>query len=358
MSVPPGVASPTRVCVVGAGAIGGYLASRLATVPGLVLRVLARGAQLEAIRAHGLRVLEGGEESRVPLACDDDPRRLGEQDVLVVALKAHALAEVAPTLAPLVGPRTTIVPAINGVPWWFPAACGGVLAGRQLASVDPRGEIARVLPPAQVLGCVLHMASAQAGPGVIHKGAGRLMVLGLPACAGADQAAAADAIVGLLEAAGLELQRSARICDEVWLKLWGNMTLNPISALTRSTSDAILDDPLTARLMHEVMREAAQIGAVLGIRLPTTPEQRSAMTRKLGRFRSSMLQDLEAGRRLEIDALVGAPWEIAQLAGLDTPWLGVLLGLSRQLAANVASPAAAGPQASGVALTSKPFSSA
>ncbi|MCU0757638.1 MAG: 2-dehydropantoate 2-reductase [Steroidobacteraceae bacterium] len=339
MDTPPGIAATTRVCVVGAGAIGGYLASRLVTVPGIALRVLARGAQLEAIRARGLRVLEDGKELRVPLACDDDPRRLGEQDVLVVALKAHALVEAAPTLAPLVGPRTTIVPAINGVPWWFLEGCGGALAGQRLASVDPRGEIARVLPSAQVLGCVLHMASAQGAPGVIHKGAGRLVVLGLPEGPGADarRIRAAEAIAGLFERAGLEVQRSARICDEVWLKLWGNMTLNPISALTRSTSDAILDDPLTARLMHEVMREAARIGEVLGIRLPITPEQRSAMTRKLGRFRSSMLQDLDAGRRLEVDALVGAPWEIAQLAGLETPWLGMVLGLARQLAANVAS---------------------
>lgn len=336
MSASPGVASGTRVCVVGAGAIGGYLAARFATVPGITLGVLARGASLVAIRDHGLRVIEAGVETRVDLSCDDDPRRLGEQDVLVIALKAHALVDAAATLAPLVGPRTTIVPAINGVPWWFLEACGGSLARRHLASVDPDGGIARALPPAQVLGCVLHMASAQGAPGVIHKGAGRLVVLGTPPCAGAPVRAAEDTVAALVAAAGLDLQRTDRICDEVWLKLWGNMTMNPISALTQSTCDAILDDPLTARLTHEVMREAARIGAALGIRLQLAPEERSALTRKLGRFKSSMLQDLEAGRRLELDALVGAPYEIAQLAGLDTPWLGTLYGLSRQLAANLA----------------------
>jgi 2-dehydropantoate 2-reductase len=296
--------------------------------------VLARGAQLAAIRAGGLRILEAGAERRVALRADDDAARLGPQDILFVCLKAHALAEGVAGLAPLVGPGTTIVPAINGVPWWFTDACGGVLAGRRLRSVDPQGAIARTLPPAQVLGCVLHMSAAQGEPGTIHKGAGHVVVLGRPACAApqVDE----DGVAALVGAAGFDVQRSARICDEVWLKLWGNMTMNPISALTRSTCDVILDDPLTAELTTAVMREAARVGAALGIELGITPEQRSAMTRKLGRFKSSMLQDLEAGRRLETEALVAAPYEIAQALGVATPWLGVLLGLSRQLAANVA----------------------
>jgi len=184
-----------------------------------------------------------------------------------------------------------------------------------------------------VLGCVLHMAAAQGETGTIHKGAGHVVVLGRPACAGASVDEAG--VAALVAAAGLELQRTPRICDEVWLKLWGNMTMNPISALTRSTCDAILDDPLTSRLTTEVMREAARVGAALGIELAITPEQRSAMTRKLGRFKSSMLQDLEAGRRLETEALVAAPYEIAQALGIETPWLGMLLGLVRQLAANL-----------------------
>ncbi len=337
MTLSSGTGGPTRVCVVGAGAIGGYLAARFAAVPGIALTVLARSAQLAALRAGGLRIVENGRETCVGVVAADDPARLGVQDVLVVCLKAHALVQAAASLAPLVGPRTTIVPAINGVPWWFLEACGGALAGQRLRSVDPRGELARVLPPSQVLGCVLHMASAQGVPGTIHKGAGHVVVLGRPACAGAgvDE----SRVAAIVAAAGLELQRSERICDEVWLKLWGNMTMNPISALTRAASDEILDDPLTAELTHQVMREAASIGEALGIRLPLTPEQRSAMTRKLGRFKSSMLQDLEAGRTLEVEALVGAPYEIAQLAGIATPWLGMLYGLSRQLAAQIAAAA-------------------
>lgn len=335
MTVSSGVIAPTRVCIVGAGAIGGYLAARFSVVPGIELTLLARGAQLAALRAGGLRILEGGGETRVAVVADDDPARLGVQDVLIVCLKAHALVEAAASLTPLVGPQTTIVPAINGVPWWFLEACGGgALAGRRLQSVDPRGEIARALPPSQVLGCVLHMASAQGVPGTIHKSAGHVVILGRPACAGAgvDEAR----VAAIVAAAGLDLQRTERICDEVWLKLWGNMTLNPISALTRATCDVILDDPLTGRLTTEVMREAARIGDWLGVRQPLTPEQRSVMTRNLGRFKSSMLQDLEAGRALEVEALVGAPYEIAQLAGIDTPWLGMLYGLSRQLAEQVA----------------------
>ncbi len=259
---------------------------------------------------------------------------LGVQDVLLVCLKAHALVEAVTSLAPLVGPRTVIVPAINGVPWWFLDACGGTLAGRRLRSVDPRGDIARVLPPSQVLGCVLHMASAQGLPGVIHKSAGRTMILGRPACN--PDAEVAMRIAPLFAATGLDLTLSPQICDEVWSKLWGNMTMNPISALTRATCDVILDDPLTNRLTTEVMLEAARIGAVLGIELNLTPAQRAVTTRRLGRFKSSMLQDLEAGRKLEVEALVGAPWEIAQLAGLETPWLEMLYGLVRQLAASVA----------------------
>lgn len=336
MSASPGDLRPLRVCVVGAGAIGGYLAARFAAVPGIALTVLARGAQLAAIRAGGLRLLEQGQETRVALVADDDPARLGEQDVLVIALKAHALADAAATLAPLVGPRTILVPAINGVPWWYPEAVGGPLAGRRLASVDPDGSLARILPPSQVLGCVLHMASSQGVPGTVHKGAGRLVILGRPACAGEAVAAGEARVARLVADAGLELQRTGRIVDEVWMKLWGNMTMNPISALTHATCDLILDDPLTQRLTYEVMREAARIGAALGIDLGMSPEQRAAITRQLGRFKSSMLQDLEAGRTLEVEALVGAPYEIAGLVGLEAPWLGMLYGLVRQLAQDVA----------------------
>ncbi len=324
----------TRVCVVGAGAIGGYLASRLAPLPGLALTVLARGAQHAAIRDHGLRIHEDGQQTRVALDVHDDPARPGVQDVLLICLKAQALVEAAASLAPLVGPHTVIVPAVNGVPWWFLEACGGGLAGRRLASVDPQGAIARTLPPTQVLGCVLHMASAQGQPGTIHKGAGRVLMLGRPACN--PDASAEARVAALFDGAGFDLSLSPRICDEVWSKLWGNMTMNPISALTRSTCDVILDDPLTQRLTTEVMLEAGRIGAALGIELDLTPAQRCVTTRRLGRFKSSMLQDLEAGRTLEVEALVGAPYEIAQLAGLETPWLAMLYGLSRQLAANVA----------------------
>ncbi len=327
MTLPSGTGGPTRVCVVGAGAIGGYLAARFAAVPGVALTVLARGAQLAALRAGGLRIVENGRETCVGVVAADDPARLGVQDVLVVCLKAHALVQAAASLAPLVGPRTTIVPAINGVPWWFLEACGGALAGQRLRSVDPRGELARVLPPSQVLGCVLHMASAQGVPGTIHKGAGHVVVLGRPACAGAgvDE----SRVAAIVAAAGLELQRSERICDEVWLKLWGNMTMNPISALTGATSDLIMGDELVCGFTSSVMLEAKEIGARVGIPIDQTPAERHVITRKLGAFKTSMLQDVEAGKPIELDALVSAVRELGQLTGVATPFTDALLGLAR-----------------------------
>ena len=324
----------TRVCVVGAGAIGGYLASRLAGVPGIALTVLARGAQLAAIRRGGLRILEDGSETRVALDVHDVPAPLGAQDVLLVCLKAHALVEAAPTLAPLVGPHTVIVPAINGVPWWFLEACGGALAGRRLASVDPEGTIARVLPPSQVLGCVLHMASAQAGPGTIHKGSGRVVILGRPACN--PDSAVESRVAALFAGTGLDLGLSPRICDEVWSKLWGNMTMNPISALTRSTCDVILDDPLTNRLTTEVMLEAARIGTALGIDLDLTPAQRCVTTRTArpvqvvdaaGPRGGPEARGRGAGRRALRDRAARRAADAVA---------GMLYGLSRQLATHVA----------------------
>jgi 2-dehydropantoate 2-reductase len=316
-----------KVAIVGAGAIGGLLASRLARAD-VPVSLLARGAQLRAIRSQGLVVVEDGETSVVHPEATDDPRALGVQDVVFVCLKAPALVDAAPSLAPLVGPRTRIVSAMNGVPWWFLHGFGGACANRRLESVDPAGIVSRALPPEQADGIVVHLASSVREPGVIVRNKGNRLIARTPHAQGDDDTQ--HAIVGLLRDARFDVSLAEPIQHEIWAKLWGNMTMNPISAITGSAADVILDDPLTARLIVEVMREAQAIGAKLGLDLGMSIEQRNAQTRQLGAFKTSMLQDVEAGRPLEIDGIVGAPYELARMAGVPTPYLDVLFGLVRQ----------------------------
>ncbi|MCC6608076.1 MAG: 2-dehydropantoate 2-reductase [Burkholderiales bacterium] len=319
-----------RVCVAGAGAVGGLIAARLAQA-GAHVSVIARGAHLEHIRAHGLALIEGEARAVASLRAESDAAALGEQDVLIVGLKAHHLRDAASALVPLVGRDTVIVPAINGVPWWFFHGFGGALAGARLASVDPEGAIARALPPANVLGAVVHLASAIASPGVIRRGAGNLLLLGEPS---RQDSARLEATVALLRQAGFDARGTRDIQRDVWIKLWGNMNMNPISALTGSTADVIMGDPLTERLMREMMNEAAAVGRALGIDMGMTIDERFAVTRKLGAFKTSMLQDLEAGRAPEIDAILAAPCEIGDRLGVAMPWSKAVLGLVRQRAMN------------------------
>lgn len=331
-------ASQRSITVVGAGAIGGLIAARLARLSrladsGLQVSVLARGAQLDAIRRDGLTVIEDADERYTArVNATDDPATLGAQDIVFVCLKGQALAQSAASLAPLVGPNTHIVSAMNGVPWWFLSEFGNAQANGRLESVDPGGAVSAALPPAQASGCVVHLSSSIAAPGVIRKGRGNLLIVG---AATAHMAARAEEARALLADAGFDVQSPPSIQHEIWAKLWGNMTMNPISALTRSTADVILDDPLTAQLVAAVMAEARAIGEALGIGLAMTIEERNAITRKLGAFKTSMLQDVEAGRTLEVEALLGAPYELAQRAGIAAPSLGMLYGLARQLDANL-----------------------
>jgi 2-dehydropantoate 2-reductase len=319
-----------RVCVVGAGAVGGLLAARLAQA-GVHVSVVARGTHLDRIRTHGLELVEGEARAVASVRAESDPAALGPQEVLFVGLKAHQLRDAAPGLTLLVGRDTVIVPAINGVPWWFFHGFGGKLAGTQLAAVDPDGAIARALPPENVLGAVVHLSSAVASPGVIRRGAGNLLLLGEPS---REASARLEATVALLRQAGFDAQATRDIQREVWIKLWGNMNMNPISALTGSTADVIMDDPLTAQLVREVMAEAAAVGRALGIDMGMTIDERFAVTRKLGAFKTSMLRDFEAGRPSEIDAILAAPCEIGDRLGIAMPWSKTVLGLVRQRAMN------------------------
>ena len=321
-----------KITVVGGGAIGGIVAARLARA-GVAVSLLARGPHLDAIQRNGLTVVEGDDRYAIDINATDQPGTLGAQDLLFICLKGPALIQAASSLPPLVNAGTHIVSAMNGVPWWFLNSFGGRLEGQRLESVDPAGVVSSALPPSQVSGCVVHLSSSIAEPGVIKKGNGNQLIVGPAAPGVTDQAARA---IELLRLAQFDVTASSQIRSDIWAKLWGNMTMNPISAITRSTADVILDDPLTAQLVVSIMEEARRIGEEIGIELNMTAQARNAQTRKLGAFKTSMLQDVEAGRQLEIEAILGAPHELATKAGIPAPFLSVLYGLAGQLNANLA----------------------
>ena len=314
-----------RVAVVGAGAIGGWIGVHLARA-GAQLSVLARGDTLAALQTHGLQLQQAHELHSVRVHASNDAAALGVQDLVVISVKAPALASVAQQIGPLIGPQTVVLTAMNGVPWWFLQGFGGALAGRALASVDPDGSIARAIPAAHIVGGVVHASCSVDAPGVIRHHFGDGLIVGEPS---GQATARVQALHTLLQAAGFNATLSPQIQKDIWFKLWGNMTVNPISAITGATSDRLLDDDLVRGFMSNVMREAQAIGQQLGIVIDQAPEDRHAVTRKLGAFRTSMLQDVQAGKPVELDALVSAVRELGSLTGVATPFTDALLGLSR-----------------------------
>jgi 2-dehydropantoate 2-reductase len=319
-----------KVCIVGAGAIGGFLGTRLACEGGASVSALARGATLAALREHGWRLEESGGarlQARVALA-SDDPHELGPQDLLVIAVKGPALPALAPNLAPLLHAGTQLLPAMNGVPWWFSAGITALGPG-PLASVDPGGGIAAALPVERVVGCVVHASATTSAPGVTLHRMGRGLIIGEPAGGNSPRV---QRLLELLSRAGFEVSASPRIRYDIWYKLWGNMTMNPVSALTGATMDRVLDDELVRAFCSGAMREAAAIGARIGCEVRESAEDRHAVTRRLGAFKTSMLQDVEASRPLELDALVGAVREIGERVGVATPSIDALFGLTRLFA--------------------------
>jgi 2-dehydropantoate 2-reductase len=319
-----------KIAVVGLGAVGGLMAARLAAA-GHQVSALARGATLAALRDHGLRLDMAGRQTSVRLAASDDAATLGAQDLVIVALKGPALAAAAASMQPLLGAETVVMPAMNGVPWWFlqaaPAAVA--LADRRLASVDLDGRIAALLPLERVLGCVVHLTCSSPEPGLVRHGFGDRLIVGEPA---GGRSARVDAVSAALAQAGFQTEASTDIRREIWYKLWGNMTMNPVSALTGAESHHIIDDPLVLAFMLGTMEEAARIGAQIGCAITQSGEERMAVARQLGAFKTSMLQDSLAGRPLEIDALVGAVHEIGTRLGIAMPNIGALLGLTRLMA--------------------------
>ena len=318
-----------KVALVGAGAIGCWLGARLAhqTHTPIRLSVLARGESLQAIQAHGVQLSIAGQHLQAPVHASDKASDLGVQDLLLVALKAPALSEVAAQLSPMIGPHTVVLTAMNGVPWWFLHGQSAAAAGdTRLQTIDPEGVIERAIPPNQVLGGVVHASCALLGRGHAKHHFGNGLIVGEPLGGLSDRA---ERTVALLCAAGFDATQSTHIQKDIWYKLWGNMTVNPISAMTSATTDQVLADPLVRAFMSRVMLEAQSIGTRLGLPIDQQPEDRHAITAKLGKFKSSMLQDVEARRVVELDALVSAVRELGERTGVDTPFTDALLGLSR-----------------------------
>jgi 2-dehydropantoate 2-reductase len=319
-----------KVAVVGVGAIGGlfagWLGSRLPAGQ-IQLSAVARGETLRALNERGVVWVDGeGAEQTVAVRASDDPDRLGVQDLVIVSVKGPSMSAVAPAVRALMGPNTVVLVAMNGVPWWFFDGLPGVAAGLQLNTVDPGGITAANIPTAQVIGCVVHASAAAPHPARIERIKNNQLIIGEPAGGVTPRV---QAVAGLLSAAGFGVTVSERIQRDIWFKLWGNMTINPISAITGAPCDRILDDPLVRGYVSAIMLEAKAIGARIGIPIDQSPEDRHAVTRKLGSFKTSMLQDVEAGRPIELDALVGAVREIGQHLGEATPHMDALMGLTR-----------------------------
>ena len=316
----------SKICIYGAGAIGGWIGARLAQGPGMMVSVVARGETLRQLQSHGLQLNSGDNILSAKVRASQLPTSLGIQDLVIIAVKAPSMLDVAKQIQPLIGPNTLVMTAMNGVPWWFLQGFGGVYANTPLKSVDPKGQIAAAIPPTHIIGCVVHASSSLRAPGQVQHHFGNGLIIGEPA---GGSSARVQALHQLLRDAGFDATLSERIQKDVWYKLWGNMTINPISALTGATSDKILNDPNVLGFISAVMLEAKAIGAAMGIAIDQQPEDRHAVTRKLGAFKTSMLQDVQAKRAVELDALVGAVQELGQITGVPTPFTDALMGLAR-----------------------------
>lgn len=323
-----------NIALVGMGAIGGLFAGhlgRLVARDGLRLSALARGETLAALQNKGLVLHHAKGSETVPVYVSQNPSDLGPQDLVIVAVKGPSLPALATSIAALCGPSTTVLVATNGVPWWFfqgDERAHGPCAGLALQSVDPGGAIAAAIPASRVVGCVVHAAAKVTAPAVVQHVMGQQLIIGEPARGTSERTNALQALLG---DAGFDTQVSPHIQQDIWFKLWGNMTMNPVSALTGATADQILDDPLVRQFCSSIMLEAQAIGERIGCPIAQSPDDRHAVTRKLGAFKTSMLQDLEAGRPLELDALVGAVQEIGRHLGVPTPQIDALMGLTRLL---------------------------
>lgn len=322
-----------KVCVVGAGSIGGLLAAKLAGT-GNPVTVIARGAHLAAIRENGLRLIdEDGRETAVRVDAFSRMAEAGPQDLVVLGVKAHQLVDIVTELASLYHSETAVMTAQNGIPWWFFRGFGGALEGRNLETVDPGGAISRTIPVARVVGSVVYPAAEIVAPGTIKHIEGTRFSLGEVA---GEPGQRIERISRLLQSAGLRAPVVADIRSELMVKLWGNMSFNPISALTHATLEEICRFPATRDLAAGMMAETQRIGEALGLRFRVSLERRLAGAEAVGAHKTSMLQDVEAGRRTEVEALVGSIVELGGLLGIETPRTEAVYSMMKLLEATMA----------------------
>ncbi len=306
-----------RVAIVGAGSIGAVIGAKLAAA-GHDVVLIARNAHLAAIRERGLTLIDHVDKAsgnyRLPASAE--PADFPVQDLVVIALKAHGIGSMLPRIAPLIAPRTIVVPAINGLPWWYFSGVGGELNSLALRALDPDNTMFAALDPARVLGCVVHIAAEVRAPGEVHHSGGRRLILGE---LDNSESGRLEHVCGALDAAGFEAVRSTNIRLDVWTKLIGNLSFNPIAALTGYLMNEIIADERVLDVIRTMMAESMRVAEHYGVRVPMTPDQRIDIARHLGPVKISMLQDLEQRRRLELDAIVGSVIELAERAGIDVP---------------------------------------
>ena len=322
-----------RVAIVGAGSIGAVIGARLAA-SGHEVVLVARGAHLAAIRRDGLTLVDhvGTASGVYRLPASDEPSQFNVQDLVVIGLKAHAIGAMLPKVSALVGPHTTVVPAINGLPWWYFHREGSALAGSSLHTLDPGGTMFSALDPAHILGCVVHIAAEVRAPGEVHYTGGKRLILGEP---DRSMSPRLEAVANALDAAGFATERSPDIRLAVWIKLLGNLSFNPVAALTGYLMNQIVADEDVLGVIRAMMLEGMAVSAHYGYPMPMTPDQRIDLARQLGAAKISMLQDLEQRRPLELAAIVGAVIELADMAGIAVPTIrhvhGLTLGRARAL---------------------------
>ncbi len=315
-----------RICIVGAGAVGCLLAARLARTD-CELSLLARGDTLRAIQRRGLQLIDRKGEHRYEINTTDDPSALGPQDHVIVATKAHTIAKALDAITPLLGPKTAVATAVNGIPWWY--FYGLDYLRPHLDSVDPAGVVWNALGPERALGCVVYVASAMREPGLVDHTHGVQFVLGEPDGASSERVTAlSDALV----AGGLRAPVSDDIRAAVWAKLWGNLNANPVSALTGATIGEMVSDPSVRQILIDIAQEGFEVASAMGVSLEGDPAARVKEMDGLGDFRTSMLQDMDASKDIELDPIVGAVAELGRLNGVPTPVIDLVYALTRKRA--------------------------
>ncbi len=317
-----------KIAIVGAGAIGGYFAARLAN-SGQQVSLLARGKTLEAIRTHGMRLDSEGRHFAERVNVSDKAADLGAQDAVIFTVKAPSMPAASQSIAPLLGPHTIVVPAVNGLPWWYFLEVGGKLANHRLRSVDPEGRTESAIPAERVVGCVVFPACSSIEPGYVRHATGNRIVFGEPQGRSTERV---TALTEIFRAAGFAAEASENIRREIWFKLLGNLCFNPVSSLMGCSMDRMIDDPRLHALFVQMMTEALALGKALGIEVDINPEERIAITRKLGAVKTSMLQDVEAGRPIEIDGILGAVVEAAEAVAFPAPLMSAVYALARKRA--------------------------